>query len=227
MSGFPWVSGFPWIPWVPGFLGVWIPGFLGCLDSFSALSFQLFSFVLSARSACPFSCSFQLLAVRVLSACPFSLSFQLTADCAIRPPAVCSRGSPVALFCPVGSSISALDGGAVRGELIHDAAPTRSCSRRRRPSRKWTKQAQKQKTGHRAFLRLSAMSLFVVVAAAENRFPGGTKTGKPSVFDQEITPWRFFQCHRPVSTPSAIKARTAELGSGTDESWMAPRSPSP
>jgi hypothetical protein len=85
-----------------------------------------------------------------------------------------------------------------------------------------------KKTGHRALLSLSAMPLFVSALAAENRFPGAPGQ-RPirALFDQDVTARRrFFQCHRPASAPMAIKPRTTELGSGTeDTSAMAPRSP--
>ena len=52
---------------------------------------------------------------------------------------------------------------------------------------------------------------------SQNQSPTG-------LFDQH--PWvrrRFFHCQPPASVPAAIKPRSAELGSGTDE--MAPRRP--
>jgi hypothetical protein len=49
--------------------------------------------------------------------------------------------------------------------------------------------------------------------------------GTPPSVGQDFTPRRFFQCHRPVTTSSAINASTAVLGTGTDESWMSPKTP--
>src|SRR5271166_5200378 len=59
------------------------------------------------------------------------------------------------------------------------------------------------------------------------RFLLGDESPRTVRVDQAVARYRrLFHRHRAASNPSAMNPKTPVLGSGTDESWRAPRSPS-